>query len=65
MARWGLTFNGGNFLVSWVVRRSRGRTSVMRLPAQPVDATVVPEDGLKLPCRVVRRTDFRIGVAFD
>jgi hypothetical protein len=26
---------------------------------------VVPEDGLKLPCRVVRRTDFRIGVAFD
>jgi hypothetical protein len=26
---------------------------------------VVPEDGLKLPCRIVRRTDFRIGVAFD
>jgi hypothetical protein len=26
---------------------------------------VVPGDGLKLPCRVVRRTDFRIGVAFD
>ena len=26
---------------------------------------VVPENGLKLPCRVVRRTDFRIGVAFD
>lgn len=26
---------------------------------------VVPEDGLRLPCRVVRRTDFRIGVAFD
>ena len=26
---------------------------------------VVPEDGLKLPCRVVRRTDFRIGVVFD
>jgi PilZ domain len=26
---------------------------------------VVPEDGLKLLCRVVRRTDFRIGVAFD
>jgi hypothetical protein len=26
---------------------------------------IVPEDGLKLPCRVVRRTEFRIGVAFD
>jgi hypothetical protein len=26
---------------------------------------VVPEDGLKLSCRVVRRIDFRIGVAFD
>jgi hypothetical protein len=26
---------------------------------------VVPEDGLKLPCRVVRRTGFRIGVAFE
>jgi hypothetical protein len=26
---------------------------------------IVPEDGLRLPCRVVRRTDFRIGVAFD
>jgi hypothetical protein len=26
---------------------------------------VVPEDGLKLACSVVRRTGFRIGVAFD
>ena len=26
---------------------------------------VVLEDGLRLPCRVVRRTGFRIGVAFD
>jgi arylsulfatase A-like enzyme len=25
MASWGLTCSGGNFLVSWVVRRSRGR----------------------------------------
>ena len=32
----------------------------------PIKFTLVaPEDGLKLPCRVVRRTDFRIGVAFD
>ena len=37
------------------------------------DPTIVPakftlvllEDGLKLPCRVVRRMDFRIGIAFD
>jgi hypothetical protein len=26
---------------------------------------VVSEDGLKLPCRVVWRKDFRIGVTFD
>ena len=26
---------------------------------------ILPEDGLKLPCRVVRRTGFRIGVAFE
>jgi hypothetical protein len=37
------------------------------------EATVVPEkftlilveDKLKLPCRIVRRTEFRIGVAFE
>ena len=26
---------------------------------------IVPEDKLKLPCRVVWRTAFKIGVAFD
>jgi PilZ domain len=26
---------------------------------------IVPEDGLELPCSVVWRRDFRIGVAFD
>ena len=26
---------------------------------------IVPDDKLKLPCRVVWRTAFRIGVAFD
>jgi hypothetical protein len=26
---------------------------------------VVPEDGLRLSCRVVRRIAFRVGVAFD
>lgn len=26
---------------------------------------IMPEDGLKLPCHVVWRSEFRIGVAFD
>ena len=26
---------------------------------------IVPEDGLRLACRVIRRTDVRIGVAFE
>jgi hypothetical protein len=26
---------------------------------------IVPEDNLKLPCRIVRRSEFRIGVAFE
>ena len=26
---------------------------------------IVVEDGLELPCRVVRRSSFRIGVAFE
>jgi hypothetical protein len=26
---------------------------------------VVPEDGLKINCRVVRRTEFRIGIIFE
>jgi hypothetical protein len=26
---------------------------------------VVPEDGIYLPCNVVRRSGYRIGVAFD
>ena len=33
------------------------------IPAQ--FTLVLPEDGVKLPCRVIRRTDFRIGVAFE
>jgi PilZ domain len=28
-------------------------------------ALVVPEDGLKLRCRVIRRGEFRIGVMFE
>jgi hypothetical protein len=34
----------------------------IRVPA--TFTLIVPEDGLKLPCSVVWRTDFRIGVAF-
>ena len=26
---------------------------------------IVPEDRLKLPCRVVRRQDFQVGVVFE
>jgi PilZ domain len=26
---------------------------------------VIPEDGLEIPCQVVRRTDFRLGIKFD
>jgi hypothetical protein len=26
---------------------------------------VIPEDGLEIPCKIVRRTDFRLGVKFD
>ncbi|THD52105.1 MAG: PilZ domain-containing protein [Bradyrhizobium sp.] len=38
-------------------------TDPARIPAN--FTLVVPEDGLKLSCRIVRRTVFRIGVAFD
>jgi PilZ domain len=31
----------------------------------PTFTLVLPEDGLRLPCHVVRRGDFRVGVAFD
>jgi PilZ domain len=33
------------------------------IPAQ--FSLVIPDDGLHLPCHVVWRKDFRIGVAFD
>jgi hypothetical protein len=26
---------------------------------------VIPDDGLRLPCRVVRRAQFRVGVTFE
>jgi hypothetical protein len=26
---------------------------------------VVPEDGLKIACRVIRRTEFRLGIIFE
>ena len=38
-------------------------TDKIKIPA--TFTLIVPEDGLKLPCSVVWRRDFRIGVAFD
>jgi hypothetical protein len=39
---------------------------VSNLAGIPLKFTlIVPEDKLKLPCQVVWRRDFRIGVAFD
>jgi hypothetical protein len=38
-------------------------TDPARIPAN--FTLFVPEDGLKVSCRIVRRTDFRIGVVFD
>lgn len=26
---------------------------------------VIPEDGLEIPCQVIRRTEFRLGIKFD
>jgi hypothetical protein len=39
---------------------------VSNLAAIPLKFTlIVPEDRLKLPCQVVWRRDFRVGVRFD
>ena len=38
-------------------------SGIDRIP--PEFTLVVPEDRLKLPCRVVWRREFRIGVAFN
>ena len=39
---------------------------VASIGAMPVSfALVIPEDGLRLPCRVVWRRGFRVGVTFD
>lgn len=35
----------------------------VRIP--PAFTLLVPEDGLRLPCHVVWRKDYRMGVAFD
>ena len=36
---------------------------IARLPANFI--LIIPEDRLRLPCRIVWRTEYRIGVAFD
>lgn len=38
-------------------------SGVHRIPAE--FNLVMPEDGLKLPCRVVWRRDYRLGVTFS
>ena len=38
-------------------------SNIVRIPAN--FTLIVPEDRLKLKCRVVWRKEFRIGVAFD
>jgi len=38
-------------------------SDIVRVP--PNFTLIIPEDGLRLRCRVVWRKDFRIGVAFD
>jgi hypothetical protein len=38
-------------------------SDVVRLPAN--FTLIIPEDRLRLPCRVVWRTEYRIGVAFE
>jgi hypothetical protein len=38
-------------------------TDIVRLPDNFV--LLIPEDRLKLPCRVVWRSEYRLGVTFD
>jgi hypothetical protein len=44
-------------------RRAGGLTSDRGIPAKFL--LVIPGDGLHLPCHVVWRKEYRIGVAFD
>jgi hypothetical protein len=47
----------------WLTGASLEVTDPAGIPAN--FTLVVPEDGLKVSCRIVRRKDFRIGVAFE
>jgi hypothetical protein len=38
-------------------------SDIARVP--PNFTLIIPEDRLKLPCHIVWRTEYRIGVAFD
>jgi hypothetical protein len=62
-----IEFVGGN--IDCTIRDLSVTGAALELPSQsgtPAKFTlVVPEDGLHLPCSVVWRRGFRIGVAFD
>jgi hypothetical protein len=62
-----IEFVGGN--IDCTIRDLSTTGAALELPSQigtPAKLTlVVPHDGLHLPCRVVWRRGFRMGVAFD
>jgi PilZ domain len=62
-----IEFTGGP--VNCTVRDISITGAALEVPSQtgiPAQFTlVVPDDGLHLPCHVVWRRDFRLGVAFD
>jgi hypothetical protein len=62
-----IEFIGGP--VSCVVRDISTTGAALEVPSQigiPAQFTLVlPDEGLHLPCQVVWRREFRIGVAFD
>jgi hypothetical protein len=60
----------GSFNVACIVRDlslTGAAVEITDLDTKHIPATftlIIPEDGLKLSCRVVRRSAFRIGVTF-
>jgi len=63
------TIEFGNNAINCVIRDLSITGAALEVPNQtgiPAQFTlVVPDDGLRLPCTVVRRGGYRIGVAFD
>ena len=63
------TIEFGNSAIDCTVRNLSTTGAALEVSNQidiPANFTlVIPEDGLHLPCNVVRRSGYRIGVAFD